>query len=310
MSTVSVVIPCYNGSRFLRATLQSVLSQTTPALEIIVVDDGSTDDSAAVAESFGPPVRVIRQANRGESVARNRAIAEAKGAWIGLLDADDIWEPTKNARQLETLSSAGEDVVCCYSDVYSFEDDRRLDVIVRPETHLLPDPFVPLLFDWCVVPSASLVRTDAARAVPFPEDVRRGEDVLFFAMLSQQGRFLRVPEPLVGYRRSVAQQTRTPLHGLDSLLAKYEWFERNRHSWSTDDVALFGSHFKDALVDCHDSAYWNRLVDIARTCRREYRRVFPEAPLPPLMQRRLYPRWMFHALDRLRSNRASVAFFT
>jgi glycosyltransferase involved in cell wall biosynthesis len=66
--SVSVVIPCYNGARFLRETVASVLSQTAPVLEVLVVDDGSTDDSVAVAESFGDPVRVIRQANQGESV--------------------------------------------------------------------------------------------------------------------------------------------------------------------------------------------------------------------------------------------------
>jgi glycosyltransferase involved in cell wall biosynthesis len=66
--SVSVVIPCYNGARFLRETVASVLSQTAPVLEVLVVDDGSTDDSVAVAESFGDPVRVIRQANQDESV--------------------------------------------------------------------------------------------------------------------------------------------------------------------------------------------------------------------------------------------------
>src|SRR5262249_59293001 len=97
--TISVVIPCYNGARFLRETLASVLAQTLPPLEVLVIDDGSTDDSGAVAESFGPPVRVIRQPNQGESVARNRGIEEAKGEWVGFLDADDLWNPDKLERQ-------------------------------------------------------------------------------------------------------------------------------------------------------------------------------------------------------------------
>ena len=77
--TVSIITPCYNGAPFLHATLQSALAQTHAPLEVIVVDDGSTDESAAIAEAFGTPVRVIRQANQGESVARNRALAEARG---------------------------------------------------------------------------------------------------------------------------------------------------------------------------------------------------------------------------------------
>ncbi len=68
---VSIIIPCYNGAPFLRDALDSALRQTVPPSEVILVDDGSTDDSAAIAEAYGPPVRVIRQDNQGESVARN-----------------------------------------------------------------------------------------------------------------------------------------------------------------------------------------------------------------------------------------------
>ncbi len=100
--TVTIVTPCYNGARFLRATIESVLAQTRPALEMIVIDDGSTDDSAAIAESFGPPVRVIRQANQGESVARNRGIADARGSHLLFLDADDLLAPAA----LEHLAAA------------------------------------------------------------------------------------------------------------------------------------------------------------------------------------------------------------
>jgi len=95
---VSIITPCYNGARFLAQTLESALGQTRPPLEILVVDDGSTDDSATIAESFGPPVRVIRQANQGESVARNRALSEARGTHVLFLDADDLLENTSLER--------------------------------------------------------------------------------------------------------------------------------------------------------------------------------------------------------------------
>lgn len=97
-TSVTIITPCYNGARYLRETLESALAQTHPPLEVIVVDDGSTDDSAAIAESFGPPVRVIRQHNQGESVARNRAIAEARGSHIVFLDADDLLHEDALAR--------------------------------------------------------------------------------------------------------------------------------------------------------------------------------------------------------------------
>ena len=100
LPSISVVIPCYNGAAFLAETLGSIAGQTYPPLEVIVIDDGSMDDSAAIAGRFGPLVRVVRQANQGESVARNRGIDEAKGDWIALLDADDVWEPAKLERQM------------------------------------------------------------------------------------------------------------------------------------------------------------------------------------------------------------------
>jgi hypothetical protein len=100
--TVSIITPCYNGGRFLRQTLQSAVSQSRPALEVIVIDDGSTDDSAAIASSFGPPVRVLQQTNQGESVARNRGLREARGTHILFLDADDLLD----VHALEHLAGA------------------------------------------------------------------------------------------------------------------------------------------------------------------------------------------------------------
>jgi glycosyltransferase involved in cell wall biosynthesis len=88
--TVSIVTPCYNGARYLEATLRSAIHQTKPPLEVIVIDDGSTDGSAQIAERVGPPVRLIRQSNQGESAARNRGLGEARGSHVLFLDADDL----------------------------------------------------------------------------------------------------------------------------------------------------------------------------------------------------------------------------
>lgn len=101
-SIVSAIICCYNGAAFLSQTLDSLLAQTSPPIEIILIDDGSTDESASIAESYGPPVRVIRQTNQGLPASRNVGIDAARGNYLLFIDADDLLHPTA----LELLHNA------------------------------------------------------------------------------------------------------------------------------------------------------------------------------------------------------------
>lgn len=105
-STVSVVIPAYNAGRFIRDALESVFRQTYPVSEIIVVDDGSTDDTIGKIKSFSGKVVCISQSNAGPGAARNRGVSTATGEWIAFLDSDDCWEP----EHLETLMKAAKRV--------------------------------------------------------------------------------------------------------------------------------------------------------------------------------------------------------
>lgn len=106
--TVSVIIPAYNSGPFLRACLESVLQQTRPALEVIVVNDGSADDTAAVAASYGERIRFVDQPNGGVSRARNRGVDLARGDFFAFLDADDVWLPRKLELQLAEFARAPE----------------------------------------------------------------------------------------------------------------------------------------------------------------------------------------------------------
>lgn len=101
----SVIIAVYNGEKTLARAIDSVLAQTHPACEIIVVDDGSTDTSAEIAASYGPPVRLLRQPNRGVAAARNLGVRAARGEWVAFLDADDYYYPERlalTARLIDT----------------------------------------------------------------------------------------------------------------------------------------------------------------------------------------------------------------
>jgi len=103
-SLVSVIIPVFNGARFLRQALKSVFAQDYSPLEVIVVDDGSTDGSAAIAAAF-PEVVLLTQTNQGAWVARNKALARVRGEFIAFLDADDLWLPGKLTAQVAWLKA-------------------------------------------------------------------------------------------------------------------------------------------------------------------------------------------------------------
>ena len=117
--SISVIIPAYNEGERVGAAVESVLAQTWPASEILVIDDGSTDNTATVAARY--PVRVIRQRNAGISAARNHGFREATGDWLALLDADDLWQPERLA-WLVAAAARRPDIAFGFSD-YTVEED-------------------------------------------------------------------------------------------------------------------------------------------------------------------------------------------
>ena len=105
---ISCVVPVFNGERYLRETLDSILAQTYRVLEIIVADDGSTDGSASVVADYGDKARYLRQANMGAPAARNLGIKAARGDFIAFLDADDLWHSRKLERQMARFEARPE----------------------------------------------------------------------------------------------------------------------------------------------------------------------------------------------------------
>jgi glycosyltransferase involved in cell wall biosynthesis len=122
---VSVIIPTYNREGTILRALESAWAQTYRDLEIIVVDDGSTDGTLEVLRPLGSRIRLHRQVNRGPSAARNAGTSLARGEFIAFLDSDDVWAPTKIERQVELLRFGGDRMVCCVCNAALVEMETR-----------------------------------------------------------------------------------------------------------------------------------------------------------------------------------------
>ena len=207
MVTCSIVIPCYNAGRFLGEALASIAAQSRPAAEVVVVDDGSTDDSAALAERAGPPVRVIRQANQGESVARNVGLRAAGGDYVLFLDADDLLASESIARLGAAVAGRPGTVAVMGSAL--FTDDPETPF----ETHLpRHDSFFPGIIETNFGPPHCWLvpRALALEVGGFREDLQHSEDWEFWGRLAlADADLVAVPYAGALYRRHPGSQVAT-----------------------------------------------------------------------------------------------------
>lgn len=228
---VSIIVPCYNAERWLAATLGSALAQTWPAVEILVVDDGSTDGSLAVARSFEiRGVRVISQPNRGASAARNHGLRLAAGEFIQFLDADDLLAPDKIARQMPRLQAAGDRLLVASGSWVRFTDDPR-EAPVMPFANwrdLSGVEFLQLHYEMgCMMhPAAWLApRRLLDRAGPWDESLSLNDDGEYFArvVLASEG-IAYCGDARSYYRSQLAGSLsrRTDHRALDSLYRSVE----------------------------------------------------------------------------------------
>ena len=198
--TVAVIIPAYNASRHLRRTIESVLAQTAPPAEIIVVDDGSTDDTAAVVRSFPPPVRLIQKPNGGPGSARNLGARSASATWLAFGDADDVWYPDKLAAQLALRQPPETGLIHCLPD-------HRDDAV--PDTLTFDDLWER---NW-IINSSVLLRRDAFDQVGgFDEarDLISVEDYNLWLRVAAAGwRIVTCQKVLVHYTRGIGLSSHT-----------------------------------------------------------------------------------------------------
>jgi len=225
--SVSAIIPAHNAEPYLADAIESVLAQTHSPVECIVVDDGSTDGTARVAQGFGDRIRVVCQENRGVSAARNRGAAEASGDLLAFVDADDRWLPERVGRGVSALRCNSRlDAVVCATQVVDRE--VRPVGVIRQDPHLTPEDL--LMCRGSVVSASSnlLIRRKAfAELGGFDEGLSTSADWALTFRLVERGHLGVLSEPLVQYRRHES-----------NMSASVPRFER-------DMLAAFGSVFAD-----------------------------------------------------------------
>ncbi|RBP40582.1 glycosyltransferase involved in cell wall biosynthesis [Roseimicrobium gellanilyticum] len=237
MPLVSVVIPAYNAGRTIVETLNSVLRQSYENLEIIVVDDGSTDGTCKLVRALAERdarIRVICQRKSGVALARNAGITAARGVYIAPLDADDLWHPKRVQLHVEALEAAGPDTAVAYSPFYLIDRDGKAfaksvlynysgDVFERQLGQNLVGNGSGL-----TVRRSAAVEVGGYSSLLFEKGAQGCEDFLFQLELARRYQYVCVPHYLVGYRKypgnmssDLVQMRYSQLHMYAYLCSKY-----------------------------------------------------------------------------------------
>jgi glycosyltransferase involved in cell wall biosynthesis len=237
MQRVSIVIPTYNRARYVVQTVDSVVAQTFGDWHLIIVDDGSTDETPRRLEPYTRDARIslLRKQNRGQATARNIGLHHARGELLCFLDSDDVWKPDKLARQVRLMDEHPQyDVV--YGDRETIDADGRLLHRDNMQRHsgritrkLLSDNFISF--------STAMIRADRLRAIGgFDTDVRYGDDYDMWLRLSVDARFLYVPEIFAAYRSMDEQISSNQEARFESNRQTLQRFFDNHPGFATPEV--------------------------------------------------------------------------
>lgn len=201
---VSVVMPAYNAARTIENSIRSVLSQTHANLELLVIDDGSKDDTLSIARAIAAEdsrVRVLEnEKNVGVSATRNRGAREAKYDWLALLDSDDAWEENKLEMQLLVMSKHPEAAICFTATAYVDEEGNRSSYVLRTPPKAYRNDILKQNIISC---SSVLMRREWLLRYPMPDGTRMHEDLAtWYTILTYSPYAVGLNEPLLLYRVS------------------------------------------------------------------------------------------------------------
>ncbi len=207
---VSAIIPTYNRADVIGRAIESVRAQSYGAVEIVVVDDGSTDNTVATLASFGPAIRVIRQENAGPAAARNAGVRISRGDIVTFLDSDDVWLPSKIERQVVIMNAAGPSVCCCISNMaLQFKSGRSgtsfdaAKITPQSAEGVWLNPAEVLITRFLMFNQGVAIRRKAFHDCGgFNESLKVLEDYDLALRLSLRGAWTFVHDPLVEWKQS------------------------------------------------------------------------------------------------------------
>lgn len=258
MIRFSVVIPTYNRSAWLVGALESVFAQTEKAFEIIVVDDGSADDTYAVLERFEDRVKSFKQPNAGPAVARNLGINAATGDYIAFLDSDDLWFPWTLALYRDAIEKHDRPAMVegthvefdTYGGVPKLAPPASDAVIFQPAKDYLASPRVTL---W---PSGTAIRTEVLKAAGgFTKHAFNAEDCDLWLRLGVEKGFVHIATPRVfAYRRHVESAVTSLAKSVKGIMAMIDCEQRGGYPGGStrrsDRLRILTTHTRPLSVAC------------------------------------------------------------
>lgn len=258
---VSVIIPSYNSDRYIAETIGSVLNQSMSNLELIVVDDGSTDKTREIVREFGAPVRLVAQSNAGVCAARNRGIDEARGEFICLMDHDDFWFPHKLASQILALKNHSEAGVAYspYLMWYPAPDGKYPEPAFLAPTQGIDDIdpeysgwiYHHLLLDCIMLTSSAMFRKEVfEKCGAFDESLPYSEDWDLWLRISREYPFIKLRHPTTLYRQHPNQGNRK-VRDIDYRTVLLEKAVATWGLCSRDGRCLARRAFLEKLADYH-----------------------------------------------------------
>lgn len=286
--TISIVIPAYNAACYLPEAFASLFAQTWPAAEILVVDDGSTDETAKVCEAYKDRVRLFRQPNRGQAAARNLALQQARGEFIALQDADDLCAPDRLERQVQALLARPE-AVACFSGHWVFNASGITGRYPGKPEHAERSA-IAFATRLLVHPITMMYRRSRAGDLRFPEEANPAEDMLFCGLLRRRGPVIILPDVLYGYRRHAHQAT-ARASDLDSLHKRIAWVRcEGPIHWPELAPEEYEAEAWNAMAEQLRDHYWMRRRREFFQLRQRLNEHWPDGlPPPPELHLRWYP---------------------